>query len=78
MCDETEGYNLNEKSYNRHWARFLQNINLLTGFISVTMWIRIFSSFIINFANRTKHCSFSKATGDLRDFLFQENSFSVN
>jgi len=27
MCDETGYYNLNEKSYNRHLAKFLQNVN---------------------------------------------------
>jgi hypothetical protein len=77
MCDEIEGYNLNEKSYNRHLVRFLQNINLLESFISVTMWIRVLSPFTINFANGTKNSSFSKATDDLEIILVQENYFSV-
>jgi len=64
MCDEIGGYNLKEKSYNKHLARFLQDMNLLTSFISVTIWIRVLSSFIINFANGTKNSSFPKATRD--------------
>jgi len=78
MCDEIEGYNLNEESYNRHLVRFLQNMNLLTSFTSVTMWIRVLSSFVINFADGTKNSSFSMATGDLEVILFQENDFSVS
>ena len=78
MCDEIEGYNLNEKSYNRHLARCVQNANLLTSFISVTMRIRDLSSFIINFANGTKNSSFSKATSDLEVILVQENYFFSN
>jgi ABC-type polysaccharide transport system permease subunit len=75
MCDEIEGYNLNEKSYTRHLAKFLQNMNLVKSFISVTMWIRILSSFMINFAKGTKNSSLSKVTSDLEVFQSKKTIF---